>query len=912
MVIPTIKILIVDSNTALSRQLASALNMSHYHVDTATDTVSGLAIARRGNYDLVLLDLHLPESECIDFCRRLRLESHNISILLMTSENAVASRIIDIEAVADNYVLKPIDIDGLLIQVRSILHQKQTQRLPLLTWADIHLDPVRCEVHCRDQQIHLTSREYRILELLLRNPHRIFSLNVIVEWLWSIESVPYNNVVRAYIKSIQYKLKQAGMEGVIETVYGLGYQLGSPEHYLSQTDSVSTGTTSTLESDSKIVSRSTDLQRASLQTPDALRNTWERHCPKYLKLVASLSEAIPSLQAQESANIDKQHQTIDDGTISNRAVNNKAVNNKVENEKTIEDTALRKSQAAIHTLKGTLGSFGLSRASMIASQIEIYLQMPPPLATTQINQLETLIESLKHSLDSKSSELFETDSSVSDSSTVEPFVPISTDSSSPKTSLAQPSSAQFNLESEPSLVVIDALLDDSHDLPLKHQSLIVYDWLIIDSDRQMVESLLHQSSISDIRSQVAYSLDEARLRLAQHIPTVVTFDPSCAASWDEGLSFLAELNRQYPSLPVLVITEQDTLAARVKVVRSGGCTFLHKPVDVAQIVETVMHTVSKHAPVGVRIVALDDDPQMLLRLQSLLAPWGFQLTLLSEPTQLWQVLERSLPDLLILDLEMPQFNGLELCQVIRSDLRTAQIPILILSAHTAPEIVRRVFEVGADDYVSKPVVGPELISRILNRLERLRLLRKLAEIDSLTGLSRRGQSEEALERLIRLSVRQKVPLCMALLDLDNFKRINDCYGHDVGDQVLKIFGEYLRKAFRGEDVLARWGGEEFVVGLYNVSEERALQRLNELRKSFGQHLFHANSSTTSKINPPSQFRVSLSGGVATAPIDGEAIETLYRHADQALYRAKAAGRNQICTFSSGSQDSTALHSTSRQ
>ena len=863
MLISTRKILAIDDDVALSRRLVRSLEANHYHVDMVTDAASGLDLAKQDNYDLVLLGLSLPESESIDLCRRLRSEACESSILLMTAQQSTANRIISVEAGADDYVLKPINMDQLLRQMRSAIWQQQPQISPPLVWSEVCLNPGNCEITYRNQRLDLTYRECEILELLLRNPHRIFSLNTLIERLWSLETTSSSNLIRTQIESIQRKLKRVGGEGMIKTVYGLGYRLGSPHPQLPQTASVSARPKESTEERITLASIASEPE-----TLGPLKAAWERHRPQYLELVTSLSEAIPGLQSQDTENLDENHTAFREGALQDRV---------------LKDIAIKRAQAAVHTLKGTLGSFGLDQASQIASQIEVYLRLPPPLTPAQIDQLERQISSLKQSFDCFETKPFISSAAISES-TSEP-----TDNLIDTTLSIQANSGQFNYLASNRL---NSGFTTTPELGRR-------DWLIVDNDQLMIKGLLKQASIIGIHPQVAYSLDEAWRWLDQHIPAVVTVDPYCSGNWDEGLAFLAQLARKYPSLPILVVSEQDNLLARVGVVRSGGSTFLRKPVDTAQLLETVTDTVSKRTHVG-RILILDDDPLMLLRLQNLLSPWGFHLTLLSDSAQFWRALEKNLPDLLILDLEMPEFSGLDLCQVIRSDPRTAQIPILFLSAHTAPEFIQRVFEVGADDYISKPVVGPELIGRVLNRLERLRLLRRLAEIDSLTGLSRRRQSEETLERLLGLSIRQSVPLCMALLDLDNFKQINDRYGHDVGDQVLKVFSEYLRKAFRGEDVVARWGGEEFVVGLYNVSKDQSMQRLNSLRESFSQHLFQAKLSASNRENLPPHFRVSLSGGVAAAPTDGKTVELLYRRADQALYCAKSAGRNQICAFSSDS------------
>ena len=295
------------------------------------------------------------------------------------------------------------------------------------------------------------------------------------------------------------------------------------------------------------------------------------------------------------------------------------------------------------------------------------------------------------------------------------------------------------------------------------------------------------------------------------------------------------------------------------------------------------------------LLIVDDDPQLLDILRTLLEPWGFHITLLSDPRQFWHTLEQSSPDLLILDVEMPGFNGVDLCQVVRQAPRWRELPILILSAHTDVETRQSVFSAGADEYINKPIVAPELITRVVNRLERQHVLQKLAETDGLTGLLNQRRATQDLNRLIRLANRQQKPLCFAILDLDHFKQINDCYGHETGDVVLKCMGDLLKQTFRKEDVLARWGGEEFILALYDITVEQGLERLKHVLERWRQQLF------TDIHNH--QFGSSFSAGVAVYPQDGNDWQSLFRAADVALYQAKAEGRGQVLrapsTLSSG-------------
>jgi diguanylate cyclase (GGDEF)-like protein len=234
---------------------------------------------------------------------------------------------------------------------------------------------------------------------------------------------------------------------------------------------------------------------------------------------------------------------------------------------------------------------------------------------------------------------------------------------------------------------------------------------------------------------------------------------------------------------------------------------------------------------------------------------------------------------------MPHISGIELCQVVRNDSLWGGLPIVFLTAHTDTEIVNQVFTVGADDFVSKPIVGPELVTRIINRLERIKLLRSLAEIDPLTRVANRQKSTKDLEKFLRLSQRYKQPLCLAILDLDHFKQINDRYGHATGDAVLRQMGQLLLQSFKSEDVVARWGGEEFVIGMYGMTRSEGVQRLVKLLKSLNQPKFTTPDRT--------QLQVTFSAGVAEYPGDGADLQSLYQSADAALYQAKLAGRCRV-------------------
>jgi diguanylate cyclase (GGDEF)-like protein len=199
--------------------------------------------------------------------------------------------------------------------------------------------------------------------------------------------------------------------------------------------------------------------------------------------------------------------------------------------------------------------------------------------------------------------------------------------------------------------------------------------------------------------------------------------------------------------------------------------------------------------------------------------------------------------------------------------------------------VNQVFAVGADDFMSKPIVGPELVTRIINRLDRIKLQRNLAQTDPLTGVSNRHRSTQDLDKFFRLAKRHNQPLCLAILDLDDFKQVNDRYGYAAGDAVLHQLGQLLLQSFRGEDVVSRWGGEQFVVGMYGMTKSHGVQRLTKVLATLRQEEFIAPAYT--------KFRVTFSAGIAQYPGDGADLQSLYRSANAALYQAKVAGRDRL-------------------
>ncbi|MFA4915874.1 MAG: diguanylate cyclase [Syntrophales bacterium] len=259
---------------------------------------------------------------------------------------------------------------------------------------------------------------------------------------------------------------------------------------------------------------------------------------------------------------------------------------------------------------------------------------------------------------------------------------------------------------------------------------------------------------------------------------------------------------------------------------------------------------------------------------------------------------RDHPDLILLDLILPGIDGYEVCHRLKTTAQVQDIPVIMLTSKAEPADKIKGLELGAVDYVTKPFDAGELIARVETHLrmkelyedlqEKNRQLQELADRDGLTNLFNHRVFHEFLNREISRAKRYGGIISCIILDLDYFKKINDTYGHQVGDVVLKETAEILQKGIRDSDLAARYGGEEFAIVLIQTEAQGAFLVSERLRLQIAAHPIQAVESP---------FYVNASFGVASFP--SEKINEgrdLVEAADQALYQAKAAGRNRVVLF----------------
>ncbi len=220
------KILLVEDDECFAAALAEALSDQWYVVDVANDGEVGWAQAQAINYDLILLDVMLPKLDGISLCKRLRTHNCGSPILMITALDTSYDKVMGLDAGADDYVVKPVDLPELLARVRALLRRGIASPSPVLEWGGLKLDPSTYEVFYQNQPLRLTPKEYSILELFLRSGRRVLSRSLLIEHVWSLEAPPTEDTVKAHVKSLRNKLKTVGAPNdLIETVHGLGYRL---------------------------------------------------------------------------------------------------------------------------------------------------------------------------------------------------------------------------------------------------------------------------------------------------------------------------------------------------------------------------------------------------------------------------------------------------------------------------------------------------------------------------------------------------------------------------------------------------------------------------------------------------------------------------------------------------------------
>ncbi|MDQ1080579.1 diguanylate cyclase [Pseudoroseomonas cervicalis] len=341
--------------------------------------------------------------------------------------------------------------------------------------------------------------------------------------------------------------------------------------------------------------------------------------------------------------------------------------------------------------------------------------------------------------------------------------------------------------------------------------------------------------------------------------------------------------------PVVLLSAETGFAARLAAARAGVEAVVPKPADLNELADWLDQFAGPRHESPASILVVDDDSLLAEAYALALRQAGMQVTTVSAPEQAIDAMAAINPDLVLMDMQMPGVEGIELARIIRQSRRSLSLPILFLSAEQDEQRQILARRLGGDDFIPKPVDLDRLATLVRLRAERARALRAMMDTDSLTGLLNHARFKDRLELELLRAWREGQTLSLALIDLDHFKSVNDTHGHLMGDRVIRGLARSLQRRLRRTDLLGRYGGEEFAVLLLNTPPEAARGLIDAIRSRFAATVFETGTAP---------LRVSFSAGIAGLPPEGSgeaggAAEAMISAADAALYAAKRAGRNQV-------------------
>lgn len=618
------RILLIDDDEILIDILEKTLTEQNYTIDAVTDGQQGWLYVSTYNYDLILLDWSLPKLDGISLCKRIRHYGYDTPIFMLTARHSSQEKTYALDVGADDYICKPFDIDELMARIRAVLRRSHSNSnsSPLLNWGDLYLDPCICQVSYQGTIVHLTTKEYQLLELFLRHPHEVFSIEAIIENLWSSIEYPSEATVRSHLRYLRQKLKEAGLsENPIETLRGRGYCLKS---YPIKKEEISQENTLIFPSEIE--------QEKHLQQLTILNNIWEKYHHKREAQLKILQETLRQIKQK----------------------------NLVENQ-------LEKALDSSHKLAGNLGIFGFDEASYLSSQLEKLLQENLINQSDKIRQFETILNSLI-------------------------------------------------------LQLTPTKYQDNHGISeqiINYCSLI----LVIDEDTQFRELFSKEGVKRGIMTITMPDLDVAKtwfksLKKEEYPHVVImkiAFNQWQESLIEEYLAFITELNLQTPPIPSIIIGDRASFTERLLIAEKGGTFYLKKPVTPQQAMELSQIALKKRSQ-GQKIMIVDEDEELLRFLPIYLQPWGFNITTLHDSRQFWDVLSAVEPDLLILEIEMPYLNGIEICKILRTHPQWYQLPIFYFSKYLDIATMEKALNSGVNDIIPKTVSERILPQRILSVL----------------------------------------------------------------------------------------------------------------------------------------------------------------------------------------------------
>lgn len=397
--------------------------------------------------------------------------------------------------------------------------------------------------------------------------------------------------------------------------------------------------------------------------------------------------------------------------------------------------------------------------------------------------------------------------------------------------------------------------------------------------------LAQQMEFFGLKAELFNTEEDINNAIHKRHPLAIIIDIGFEGS-DNGLAIIKQHVSESPGVPPIPVIfyspEPMDLRQKLQGLRLGGINSIESlaPQAIISQLEELVNLVPEKP---FRILIVDDSKSQALYTEKALNAAGMITEKVINPMEVWNILESFQPEMILMDMYMPECNGVELAKVIRQDKHYLNIPIIFLSGEEDKNLQLAAMAEGGEDFLTKPVDPKHLLSTIRTRGSRARELSQLIARDSLTGLYNHTHILKSLDEQINLAKRNHTSLCFVMVDIDFFKQVNDNFGHPAGDEVIKNLALFLSQRLRKTDFIGRYGGEEFAVVLTNVGIEDAYNIMDDIRNNFSQ-LLHGGLSAIS---------ATFSCGIAL--YQGQSSSELIDLADQAMYLAKRDGRNCVKT-----------------
>ncbi len=414
-----------------------------------------------------------------------------------------------------------------------------------------------------------------------------------------------------------------------------------------------------------------------------------------------------------------------------------------------------------------------------------------------------------------------------------------------------------------------------------------YQILVLEQSYDIVNQLSREMGLFGYRLRSVVDSDGLIAALLDYPANAIIMDLDAPGSAEALTRLLVQVRDSAGRLlPVLGVSHSNDFQTRLNAVRAGVVSYLIPPIDPHDLVMELDLLTHRREPDRLHVLLVEPSAARASNYRGILEDGGLEVTAVSQPEKALAALQDFSPDVILMAMYMDECTGAELARVIRQFPVHTSIPIVFLGPRTAMDQQLDAIGVGGDDFLSGPTHASYLVRFVSIRAERGRKLRSLMLTDNLTGLLNHTCTKEQLNKELARAVRRQTPLAFAMVDLDNFKSVNDTYGHPAGDRVIKTLARLFKQRLRRSDYVGRYGGEEFAVIMPESTAEDGKRTLDEIRIAFAR---------ISQVALNGTFQARFSAGVAAFPEIDDSTDLMY-WADQALYSAKQTGRNRVVMY----------------